>query len=170
MPRIDFSDLPDHGRLWVFPASRRLSLDESARLLSEADVFLDGWAAHGAPLVSGRVMVEGHFLLVGVDEDAEAPSGCSIDALVNRLTELGQEQGVTLVEHAPVWYRKGDTVCAVSRPEFRARVAAGDVDLDDPAVGAPGWGPRTARPGVVAREGLFPGPGLTSLGTDLSPT
>jgi hypothetical protein len=132
MPRIDFSDLPDHGRLWVFPASRRLSLDESARLLSEADAFLDGWAAHGAPLVSGRVMVEGHFLLVGVDEDAEAPSGCSIDALVNRLTELGQEQGVTLVEHAPVWYRKGDTVCAVSRPEFRARVAAGDVDLDTP--------------------------------------
>ena len=20
MPRVDFSDLPDHGRLWVFPA------------------------------------------------------------------------------------------------------------------------------------------------------
>ena len=41
MPRIDFSALPDHGRLWVFPASRRLSPDEASRLLDETDAFLD---------------------------------------------------------------------------------------------------------------------------------
>ncbi|HKJ01059.1 MAG TPA: hypothetical protein VJ997_01355, partial [Longimicrobiales bacterium] len=77
MPRIDFDDLPDHSRIWVFPASRALSADEAARLLAEVDGFLAAWAAHGHPLRSGRRLVDHHFLVVGVDEDAEAPSGCS---------------------------------------------------------------------------------------------
>ena len=101
MPRIAFDDLPDHGRAWVFPATRPLEADERVRLLSEVDTFLDGWAAHGAPLRSGRELHQDTFLLIGVDEDASQPSGCSIDALVNRLDQLGRELGVRLIEHAP---------------------------------------------------------------------
>lgn len=130
MPRIDFDALPDHGRVWVFPASRPLEREESERLLREVDAFLDTWAAHGAPLRSGRELRDDTFLLVGVDEDASAPSGCSIDALVNRLEALGAELGVRLVEHGPVWYRDGRAVRVVSRGEFRRLAAEGTVDPD----------------------------------------
>ena len=127
MPRIEFSALPDHGRVWVFPASRRLEGDERLRLLGEVDTFLDGWAAHGSPLRSGRELVEGWFLLVGVDEDASKPSGCSIDALVNRLEALGESLGVQLADHAPVWYRDGGGIRRVAREEFRALAGEGAV-------------------------------------------
>lgn len=127
MPRIDFDALPEHGRVWVFPASRRLGPEEETALLAEVDAFLDGWAAHGDPLRSGRKLVEGHFLLVGVDEDASRPSGCSIDALVNRLEALATGLGIRLVEHAPVWYRDGEDVRVVSREAFRELAAAGAV-------------------------------------------
>ncbi|GMV06133.1 MAG: hypothetical protein AMXMBFR53_24090 [Gemmatimonadota bacterium] len=127
MPRTDFDALPEHGRVWVFPASRRLNTEEEAALLDEVDAFLDGWAAHGDPLLSGRSVVEGQFLLVGVDEDASRPSGCSIDALVNRLEALATGLGIRLVEHAPVWYRDGGGVRAVSREAFRELAAAGTV-------------------------------------------
>jgi hypothetical protein len=130
MPRIDFSALPDHGRLWVFPASRRLDPNEVSTLLDEADAFLDSWAAHGVPLRSGRELRHDQFLLVGVDEDAEAPSGCSIDALVGRLRDLGRGFGVTLVEHAPVWYREAGDVCVVPRAVFRDLASAGTVGPD----------------------------------------
>ncbi len=128
MPRVSFDALPDHGRVWVFPATRTLHDDEVARLLTEVDAFLDGWAAHGAPLTSARELREGTFLLIGVDEDASQPSGCSIDALVNRLEVLASELGVGLVEHGPVWYRDGHTVRSVSRADFRALVRDGVVD------------------------------------------
>jgi len=128
MPRIDFDALPDHGRVWVFPADRTLRPDEAERLLREVDAFLDGWAAHGTPLRSGRILEEDTFLVVGVDEDASAPSGCSIDALVNRLEALGAELGVTLVQHAPVWFREGDAIRVVSRPSFRDLARNGAVD------------------------------------------
>jgi len=130
MPRIDFPELPDHGRLWVFPVSRPLEEDETTRVLEEVDDFLDQWAAHGSPLRSAREMRDGRFLLVGVDVDAEAPSGCSIDALVNRLRSLGDEMGATLIEHGPVWYRVDGEVRTATRRDFKALTEAGEVTPD----------------------------------------
>lgn len=131
MPRVTFDTLPDHGRLWIFPASRALTNAEAEALLGAVDDFLASWSAHGAPLRSARELVHGRFLLVGVDVDAEAPSGCSIDALVNRLRALGGEHGVTLIDHAPVWYRAADgAVRSVSRKDFRALAEEGSVGPD----------------------------------------
>lgn len=132
MPRIDFHDLPEHSRVWVFPSSRTLDEGEGQSLLAEVDAFLEAWAAHGHPLRSGRLLVENQFLMVGVDEDAEAPSGCSIDALVNRLEALGAALAVRLVDHAPVWFRDGRVVRMVGRGDFRALAKDGVVTPDTP--------------------------------------
>jgi hypothetical protein len=132
MPRVPFASLPDHGRLWVFPAGRALSGAEAGDLLETVDAFLDRWAAHGAPLRSARELREDRFLLVGVDVDAESPSGCSIDALVNRLRAWGEGAGVRLIDHAPVWFRDGHGVRAASRAEFRAAAGDGSVGLETP--------------------------------------
>jgi hypothetical protein len=127
VPRVSFSDLPDHGRLWIFPIRRGLSGAEQARCEEVVDRFLDQWAAHGHPLRSGRKLHEGRFLFVGVDVDAETPSGCSIDALTGALRTLGAELDATFIDHAPVWYRDGREVRAVSRADFRALAEAGTV-------------------------------------------
>jgi hypothetical protein len=130
MPRISFSELPGHGRLWVFPASRDLTDVEADACLAAVDDFLEGCSAHGAPLRSARELIERRFLLVGVDVDAEAPSGCSIDALVNRLRALGASLGVTLIDHASVWFRDRGAVRTLPRPAFRALAANGEIDAD----------------------------------------
>jgi hypothetical protein len=152
MPRIDFQELPDHGRLWVFPASRELADDEGVVLLRAVDAFLAGWAAHGVPLNSAREVVEGRFLLVGVDVDVEAPSGCSIDALVGRLRELGSELGVTLIDHAPVWFREDARVRCVGRAEFRTMAAEGKVGPSTRVFDTSLTSVRQARNGDLERE------------------
>ena len=57
MPAVPFAQLPDHSRVWIFGASRPLTSDESNRLLEQVDRFLDGWAAHGAPVVGATVVI-----------------------------------------------------------------------------------------------------------------
>ena len=130
MPRVTFDALPDHGKLWIFPAQRPLDDAEADALLDAVDAFLEGWAAHGHPLHSARTLEARRFLVVGVDEDVEAPSGCSIDALVNRLRALGDELQVGLIEHGPVWYRVGEEVRTVGRRAFRSLAEEGVVDPD----------------------------------------
>jgi hypothetical protein len=132
MPHVPFETLPDHGRLWVFPASRALNVEEIATLTQEVDDFLATWRAHGAPLRAGRDIVEERFLFVGVDVDAESPSGCSIDALVNRLRALGTARGLSLIDHAAVLWRDGGEIRSASRAEFRALAARGAVGPDTP--------------------------------------
>lgn len=128
MPRTDFRALPDDARLWVFGTERPLSESESRTLLASVDDFLDGWAAHGSPLVAAREWVEDQFLLVGLDERSVPPSGCSIDAMVRHLKALEGHLGMKLVDNAPVYLRSSeDRVERVSRSAFRDRARRGEV-------------------------------------------
>ena len=129
MARISFGELPDHGRLWIFPCSRALSGREAEIFIDTVHSFLDDWKAHGVPLRCAGELRDSRFLIVGVDVDSELPSGCSIDSLVNQLRTLGSDIGVSLVDHAPVWYREGTDIRSVSRSRFRVLAGAGTVTL-----------------------------------------
>jgi hypothetical protein len=130
MPQIPFDQLPPDARLWIFPAARPLNDEERRRVLAEADAFIDKWMAHGVPLTAGRDLRHNQFVLVGVNERAAGVSGCSVDALVRRMDQLGRELGVDLVDNAPVQYRDGGTITRVSRDEFSALVTKGAVNLN----------------------------------------
>lgn len=134
-PMNTLERLPDSARLWIFGVSRPLSGDEEARLLGAVDAFLEGWKAHGHPLAAAREWRHGRFLLVGVDERVEPPSGCSIDALVRTLRELEESLGIEMVGGAPVWYREGGSggeIRRASRPDFRAAASEGRITRETP--------------------------------------
>jgi hypothetical protein len=128
MPRVPFSELPDDARLWIFAADRDLDDDELNRLTAALDRFVEGWVAHGAPVVGGYEVREGRFVLVASDERATGVSGCSIDALHRALQELERDLGVRLTDRGPVWFRDAEgRIRTVSRPEFREMARAGEV-------------------------------------------
>jgi hypothetical protein len=127
MPRVPFDSLPDHARVWVFAADRALAAPERDGLLADVDVFLDGWAAHGAPLQCARDFRYDRFLLVAVDERAAGVSGCSIDALTRQLKEHERRLGISLLDNGPVLFRTGDGVQRVSRAEFQKLADEGEV-------------------------------------------
>jgi hypothetical protein len=88
MPRVDFDQLPDDARLWIFPAERSLSEAEQAQLSTAVDRFIGQWGAHDVPLTAGRELRYDRFLFVAVDQRTAGPSGCSIDALFRQTTAL----------------------------------------------------------------------------------
>ena len=119
MPLVDFKQLPDDARVWVFGSDRPLSDDQRARLLTIVDAYLAQWKAHGAPLTVAREWTENQFLTIGVDQHTEGASGCSIDALYRTLQELERELNVSLVGGGRVFYRtRNGEVNAVDREEF----------------------------------------------------
>ena len=127
MPRVSFDDLPDSARVWVFPADRSLEEPERTELLSAVDDFLEGWNAHGTPLRGARDLRHDRFLIVGVDEAAAPPSGCSIDALVRVFKQMAPELGVELLDRSPIWFRREERIRSVDRAEFRRLAEKGEV-------------------------------------------
>ncbi len=130
---VSFDQLPDDARVWVFAAARPLGEAESASLLRGVDEFVEGWAAHGAPVRGARDWRHGRFLLVGADERATGVSGCSIDSLFHALAAAEADTGISLRDSSLVFFRDASgEIRSVPRPEFRRLAAAGEVSDDTP--------------------------------------
>jgi len=127
-PGLPLEELPDEARIWIFGMDPELSDDAARDFLRGVDAFLDGWAAHGAPLEAGRSLRCRRFLLVGVDERAVRPSGCAVDALVRAVGRLAERTGARLAGNEAVWRRALDgKIVRLSRSEFRREALAGRI-------------------------------------------
>ncbi len=127
---IDFQNIPDDGRLWIFAADRQLDDSQSRRLLNRIDVFLERWTAHRQDLVAARDLRYSMFLFIAVDERSAAASGCSIDALVREVKEIGSELGVDFTGHGLVHFLDKGQVNQVPRAEFARLACEGRVTPD----------------------------------------
>lgn len=128
MSLADISELPDSARVWIFGADRSPNPSETGRLLDAVSRFLQSWTAHSQELRAAFDWREHRFLVVALDESRVPASGCSIDALVDRLRELGQELSLDLLDGARVWYSDAEgRTRAVSRETFQRLAKEGEV-------------------------------------------
>ncbi|HKB80201.1 MAG TPA: hypothetical protein VKH35_10825 [Thermoanaerobaculia bacterium] len=130
MAQLDISQLGDDSRIWIFGISPALDPSRQARVLEAVDGFLDSWAAHGAPIVSGRALLHGSFLVIAVDRRSET-SGCSIDRMFGLLQELERDLEIAILDANRVFVRDdGEAVRALSRADFRKTGSARTVVFD----------------------------------------
>jgi hypothetical protein len=163
MPLVDFKQLPDDARVWVFGSDRPLDDTQRTRLLATVDEYLAQWKAHGSPLTCAREWTENQFLTIGVDQRTEGASGCSIDALFRTLQQLERELGLSLVGGGRVFYRTSSgRVNAVDREEFfglaeRGTVTRGTPVFDTTVTTLGDWRERFEGPAAGSWHGqLFP--------------
>ena len=93
---IDFNkiQLPDHSRVWVYQADRKLSPEEQHIILSKGKDFIATWAAHGNDLMAELSVFLDHFIIIILDEQVEAASGCSIDKSMKFILDMQKDLGI----------------------------------------------------------------------------
>lgn len=125
-----FTSLPDHSRLWVFPSSSALTASQREALAASLEKALAGWNAHGSEVRWGYTFVEDRFLMVAVDEDAAALTGCSIDSAVHAMQAIETSHHLTLTDSHRVFFRGPQGIEVASRAEFEELAAGGRVTLN----------------------------------------
>jgi len=130
------SVLPAHSRVWIYQAARPLTDAELTWAAPRLAAFVVGWASHGQALASAATAEFRHrqFLVIGLDEQAAGASGCSIDASVRFVGELGQALGMELLDKSRMAFLVGDDPAPrlLTRTELRAAIAAGQVRPSTP--------------------------------------
>jgi len=120
---IDFDQLPDEARVWVYQANRSLS-DEEVKVIRELlKPALNQWAAHGQPLLASAQVVDNQFVLIGVDEGYTLPSGCSIDASARTLQEIGRRVNIDFFDRSVAVLSAEGAVKTFALPAIKAAVA-----------------------------------------------
>lgn len=124
---IDFNKLPDEARVWVYQANRLLSDNDVVAIEQALQPALGQWAAHGHALLASAQVVEHRFVVVGVDEGYNLPSGCSIDSSVRTLRQLGDSLGIDFFDRSAAVRAVDGSVRTIELPAIKAAVSNGTV-------------------------------------------
>ncbi len=89
---VQLESMPGAAKIWCYTLSRELTEQEFKAIDLILVDFLDQWASHGKGLAASRQWIgTGQGLVIAVNEEIATASGCSIDACVHILKELGQQ-------------------------------------------------------------------------------
>lgn len=116
---VPFETLPEDARIWIYQANRKLSDEEVAEIEQALHTFTDGWAAHGTGLESSFLVRHNRFIILAVNQEVQAASGCSIDASVHFIQELEKKYNIELLDKMNVTFRLGEHIAHKPLIEFR---------------------------------------------------
>jgi hypothetical protein len=116
---VDFNTLPNESRVWIYQANRSFSEQELEEIKSKLNIFIENWTAHGSDLQSGYSIEYKRFIVIGLNQNLNNATGCSIDASVHFIQQLEKEYKVDLMDKMNVSYKQGDYVAYKSLTDFR---------------------------------------------------
>ena len=131
---MQWEDLPDGARLWIYVADRQLTDAEVAEAEAALSTFVKQWTAHRRDLRAYGDIVNDRFVRLAVDESAAGASGCSIDASVHFLQALGRRLGVDFFERMTFFADNGEGFLPYPREAFAAAYARGEIGDESPVV------------------------------------
>ena len=117
-------------RIWIYQADRILSQEESAQISAELMTFAEQWKVHGKPLSASAELRDGLFIILKVDEEIAAASGCSIDSSVRFLKGIESKYNIQLFDRMQFAYKSENGIAVVNRDGFEKLLADGIINDD----------------------------------------
>jgi len=127
---VEFKNLPDNARVWVYQSSRKLSEEEVEILKPRTKSFLEQWTAHGQDLEAGFEVRYNRFIILGLNQENASASGCSIDASVKYIQSLEKEFEIDLLDKMNVTFYNGQFIAHKSLSDFRKMAKARSVSAN----------------------------------------
>ena len=116
---VPFESLPDSSRVWIYQSNRSFTEEELVEIKKKLDEFLTQWTVHGANLQAGYEIKYKRFITIGLNQEVNAASGCSIDASVHFIQTLEKEYDVDLLDKMNVSFKQGEFVAYKPLADFR---------------------------------------------------
>ena len=125
---LPFEQMPEYARVWVYQSSKALSVEDQILIRERMRSFCEGWNTHGNVMPTSFDILDGHLLLLSVDESQLGASGCSIDSSVRVLRELEETLGVNLTDQGKISLKLGSgELRVVPALGVKSRVASGEI-------------------------------------------
>lgn len=114
-------------RVIVYPSSKAFSARETKKITETLYDFLSSWAAHGKSLSSSFKIERNQFIIICVDEEKEAASGCSIDSLNGVMRILDAEFQLGLFDRMKASFVENNELKTLKLQDFRAGLKNGTI-------------------------------------------
>jgi len=119
---VNFEELPEDARIWIYQSNRAFNDEEITELKIRLADFLEEWSAHGASLKAAYTLPYNRFIVIGLDQSQAEASGCSIDASVHFIQKLQDLYEVDLLDKMNVTFKQGQYLAYKDLKEFKSLV------------------------------------------------
>ncbi len=116
---VPFEEMPDHSRIWIYQSNRKFSDEEVQVIEQKLQEFTEQWVAHSTPLQTSFTVRYNRFIVLVVDQEVHAASGCSIDASVRVIQDLEKQFEVDLMDKMNVTFRTGEFIAYKDLADFK---------------------------------------------------
>ncbi len=127
---IDFNQLPETARVWVYQSNRTLTAAEQNSILENAKTFLVSWTAHNQALKASCQVFYHQFLVLAVDESHTEASGCSIDKSVHFVQSLENQYNTRFFDRTLQAFLVNNEVKMIPLNELKNAVSNGQLTFE----------------------------------------
>ena len=116
---VEFEEISENAKLWVFPSSRKFYPQEIEGLKNAIEKFLKNWKNGQETLKVSYELRYNRFILIAVDNSEITLSLESHDALISLIQQLEDNYQVLLLDKINVCYKQGEFVQYKDLKEFK---------------------------------------------------
>jgi len=116
---IPFDNLPEDSKIWIYQSNRKFSDEEFKEIEIDLKSFIENWSSHGTSLASSYQLKYNRFIILAVNQEVQAATGCSIDSSVAFIQGLEQKYNVDLLDKMNVTFKNGEFIAHKSLLEFK---------------------------------------------------
>lgn len=127
---VSFNLLPPNAKVWIYQSDSNLSITDVELIEKEVKFFLNNWSSHNKEIESSYEIRYNRFLIIGLNENINSASGCSIDKSVNFIKNLQSILKVNFLNRLDVAYKIGNEINTISLLEFQNMIRENKLSKD----------------------------------------
>ncbi len=116
---VPFDTLPEESRIWIYQSNRKFTDAEMTEIEGLVQVFVENWSAHGTSLEASFTTKYNRFIVLAVNQEVQAATGCSIDSSVTFIQELEKKYDVDLLDKMNVTFKNCEFIAHKSLIDFK---------------------------------------------------
>lgn len=125
---VDFEDISESSRVWVYQADRPFQEKELVTLQNELKSFCEGWNVHGNGILTSFNIIENQLIVLAADESKSSTSGCSIDSSVRTLLKLENILQINLTDRGKVTFKNAEKTQVEPALGIKSKVIEGQIE------------------------------------------
>ena len=122
------NQLSPESKAWVYQSSRLFTDAEAIVITDKIKGFVNQWTAHKMEVTGEGILLYNRFIILLADETHVGVSGCSVDASVHFIRNIGQDFKTNFFDRWLIAYKQHDEVHTAPRAEFEKLVESGEVN------------------------------------------
>ncbi|MBI2721426.1 MAG: hypothetical protein HYX39_04555 [Bacteroidetes bacterium] len=115
------------NRAWAYLINKDLSNEQLTGLQQKGDQFTKTWTAHESKLSANFELFKNKIIVVTVNENQTAASGCSIDKLTRFIKQLESEFELELMNRLLIAYETEGRVNVIHSSKIKELLHTGEI-------------------------------------------